>query len=77
MKSENINIPEDIAFVGFSNEPISAVIEPSLTTVNQGDFEIGKISTSILIEQINDNVNKENPTEILRPELIIRNSSKK
>jgi LacI family transcriptional regulator len=29
-----IRIPEDIAFVGFNNDPVSTVVEPNLTTVN-------------------------------------------
>ncbi|WP_418264615.1 LacI family DNA-binding transcriptional regulator [Flavobacterium faecale] len=78
LKENDIRIPEDIAFVGFSNEPISAVIEPSLTTVKQPDFEMGKIAASLLFEQIKNKTNKGlNHTKILKPELIIRNSSRK
>ena len=76
LKKEGIKIPEDIAFVGFSNEPISAVIEPSLTTVNQPDFEIGKVASSLLFEQIrNEDTIKKGETIVLKSELIIRNSS--
>ena len=76
LKVRGINIPEDIAFVGFSNEPISAVIEPSLTTIKQPDFEMGKIAATLLFEQINNKLFLvENQTKILEPELIIRNSS--
>lgn len=76
LKSENVKIPEDIAFVGFSNEPISAVIEPSLTTVKQPDFEMGKEATLLLFEQINNKTDiKENQTKFLEPKLIIRNST--
>jgi len=78
LKEKGIKIPEDIAFVGFSNEPISAVIEPTLTTIKQPDFEMGKIAAELLFEQIkNKTGNKENQTKILVPELIIRNSSNK
>lgn len=76
LKKQGVKIPEDIAFVGFSNEPISSVIEPSLTTVNQRDFEMGKVATSLLFGQINNKTgNKENQTKILEPKLIIRNST--
>ncbi|PCH73444.1 MAG: LacI family transcriptional regulator [Flavobacteriaceae bacterium] len=77
LKTKNINIPKDIAFVGFSNEPISAIIEPSLSTINQPDFEMGKVASSLLFEQIkNKKYAAENQTKILKPYLIIRNSSK-
>ena len=42
-------------FVGFNNEPISAVFEPALTTVNQPDFEMGKMASTMLFEQIRNN----------------------
>ena len=76
LKNNNIQIPEDIAFAGFSNEPISAVIEPPLTTVNQHDFEMGTVATEMLLEQIrNKTGNTVNQTKILATDLIIRKSS--
>lgn len=76
LKTKGVSIPEDIAFVGFSNEPISAVIEPSLTTVSQNDFEMGRIASTLLFEKINSKTNKnKNLTKILDGELIVRNSS--
>lgn len=78
LKEKGIQIPKDIAFVGFSNEPISAVMEPSLTTIKQPDFEMGKIASTLLFEQIKNKTNHtENQTKILEPELVIRNSSRK
>lgn len=75
LKEKGKNIPKDIAFVGFSNEPISAVIEPSLTTMSQPDFEMGKVATTLLLDQIK-NKSLLNETKILKPKLIVRNSSK-
>ncbi len=77
LKENGIRIPQDIAFVGFSNEPISAVMEPSLTTIKQPDFEMGKIATSLLFDQIKNKSGHKNQTKILEPELVIRNSSQK
>jgi LacI family transcriptional regulator len=75
-KSQGIRIPEDIAVVGFNNDPISAVIEPSLTTINQPAFEIGKIASSLLLKQIETkSVDVEDEALLLSSELIIRNSS--
>ncbi|MBS9461818.1 LacI family DNA-binding transcriptional regulator [Flagellimonas sp. 389] len=78
LKSIDKKIPEDIAIVGFSNEPVSEMIEPSLTTLDQLGFEIGKISCSLLLDkiQVKDN-ESENKTIILKPNLIIRDSSQK
>ena len=78
LKANGVQIPKDIAFVGFSNEPISAVMEPSLTTIKQPDFEMGKIATTLLFEQIeNKSMHPKSQVKILEPELVIRNSSRK
>lgn len=78
LKEQSIRIPEDIAIVGFSNEPISSVIEPSLTTIDQPGFEMGKIATNLLLTQIKDKQRLTGPeTIVLKPILIKRNSSKR
>ncbi|MFS4483667.1 LacI family DNA-binding transcriptional regulator [Hyunsoonleella sp. 2307UL5-6] len=75
LKSVGKHIPKDIAVVGFNNDPISAVIEPSLTTINQADFNMGKKATMILIEQIKNN-RTTRLSVVLESELIVRDSSK-
>ena len=34
LKAAGIRIPQDMAIVGFNNDPLSRIIEPNLTTVN-------------------------------------------
>tara|TARA_B100000809_G_scaffold43630_2_gene37909 strand:+ start:48051 stop:49067 length:1017 start_codon:yes stop_codon:yes gene_type:complete len=76
LKNNGVNIPKDIAVIGFNNDPISAVIDPSLTTVNQPDFEMGKISADLLLEQIQEkNTSTKNKSILLSSELIVRNST--
>lgn len=77
LKLQGVHIPKDIAVIGFNNDPISEVIEPSLTTIHQPGFEMGKLSTEILINQIKNKTEQNSiESKILIPELIIRNSSK-
>lgn len=45
-------IPEDIEVVGFGDDPIAAIIEPSLTSVEQNGYEMGRAAMNILIDQI-------------------------
>lgn len=78
LKRKGINVPRDIAVVGFSNETISAVIEPSLTTINQSGSEIGKRATELLISQITKgNENVVNERIVIKARLIERDSSQK
>lgn len=77
LKKNGVKIPKDIKVVGFSNEPISAVIEPSLTTIDQPGFQIGKKATELLLEQIkNGSSSKKGKITMLKSTLIERESSK-
>jgi LacI family transcriptional regulator len=76
LKHSGIRIPDDIAFIGFNNDPISRVIEPNLSTINYPGFEMGEIAASKLIGHLNKerNINVTNSIT-LRSELIVRASS--
>jgi LacI family transcriptional regulator len=78
LKQKGIRIPEDVAFVGFNNDPISKVIEPNLTTINYSGYEMGQTAARHLINHFNGTfpINSTN-TIVLRSELIIRSSSLK
>ncbi len=78
LKDKGIKIPEEVAIVGFSNEPISTVINPSLTTINQPGFEMGKIATELLIKNIKkSDINLNGQTIIMDSNLIERQSTMK
>jgi len=78
LKQAGIKIPEDIAFVGFNNDPVSKVIEPNLTTINYPGYEMGEVAASNLINHLNGKATiRTTNTIILRSELIIRDSTKK
>lgn len=47
-----IKIPEQISVVGFDNVPLSAMIEPPLTTVSQPLYNMGVAAATNLIKQI-------------------------
>ncbi len=49
----NISIPGQVAVLGFSNWFMSSVISPSLSTIDQPGFEIGRKSAEILFDEIN------------------------
>lgn len=75
-KERGISIPEQLCLIGFNNEPVDDLLEPSLTSVDQPGFLMGKEAAKLLLEQLD---NRENPFEkrILRSSLIIRNSTNK
>ncbi|HEV8284159.1 MAG TPA: LacI family DNA-binding transcriptional regulator [Chitinophagaceae bacterium] len=78
LKQAGIRIPENIAFVGFNNDPVSKVIEPNLTTINYPGYEMGEVAARNLINHLNGTypIHSTN-TIVLRSELIIRASSQR
>ncbi|MFC5683723.1 LacI family DNA-binding transcriptional regulator [Flavobacterium sp. MAHUQ-51] len=71
----NIKVPEEIALVGFSDEPFTSLTQPSISTVNQHSDQIGKLAAEVFLERMN-NPNKNSIKRIiLEPELIVRQSS--
>ncbi len=77
IKSHGLTIPQDIAVVGFSNNPISTFLSPPLTTVEQPAYEMGKKAAHLLLEQINQKKTSERTIhkEILPVRLIVRGSA--
>ena len=73
-----VKIPEDIAFAGFNNDPISKVVEPNLTTVNYSGYHIGEVAVMNLIDHLKGlGSTKTTNTIVLRAELVVRESSLK
>ncbi len=78
LKENNIRIPEDIALIGFSNEPFTSFVSPSISTVNQHSEHMGKLAAETFLELIENPDKKTSLNRItLNTELIIRDSSNK
>jgi len=76
-KEKGIRIPEDLAVVGFSNEPFSEFLSPSLTTVEQSGFDVGMKATELLLDTIQNKTGNRQETIVLPVKLIERESSDK
>lgn len=78
LKEHGIKIPEDIAIVGFNNDVVGKLIEPSLTTINYPGMDMGEIAARNLINHLNGiSSMRHTNTIIVRTELIVRKSSLK
>ncbi|WP_080058064.1 LacI family DNA-binding transcriptional regulator [Spirosoma aerolatum] len=75
-KRRGIRVPQDLAIVGFSDDPISALIEPGLTTIAQPVDELGKQAAQLLIKQLlADDERPASETIVLPTRLIVRGST--
>jgi LacI family transcriptional regulator len=78
LKENGIVVPDDIAIVGFNNDPIGKIVEPTLTTINYPGEDMGEIAAKNLINHLHGltNINQTN-TITVRSELVVRKSSLK
>jgi len=71
-----INVPNDVSVVGFGNDYIAEMIQPTLTTVSQPGFTMGERAMQMLINRIKSEKDVEAHTEVLETELVVRESTK-
>lgn len=76
IREAGIKIPDEIGIVGFSNNKITTLVNPPITTVNQPSYLMGKKAAELLIEMI-ENPSKVNDfkTVTLETQLIVRGST--
>lgn len=78
IKRAGLHVPRDIALVGFSNGLISRLTDPMLTTIDQHGYEMGKTAAELLIDRLeNKTTDKESKIKLLKPTLIVRQSTKR
>ena len=76
LRQYGFKIPQHIGVVGFTNAPVSEVIIPPMTTIEQPTYEIGAKSYQLLLDQIK-NPDMEPQQIVMNGRLIIRASSMK
>lgn len=79
LNKRGVKIPDDISIIGFSNWFMSSVISPTLTTIDQPGYLMGKTAFKLLYKEIKSRKNNQAVVykEVELPtELIIRESTK-
>jgi len=74
-KRAGFRIPEDLAVVGFNDDPVSRVVEPLLSTVHYPGTEMGELAATHLIQKLKNPEAPLNPKIVLPHRLIVRASS--
>jgi LacI family transcriptional regulator len=71
-----LRVPQDVSVVGFDDIKGAAFMSPSLTTIRQPLYSMGKLAAKVLLDRIRGTA--EYPEEIaVEPELIVRESTHK
>lgn len=77
LKENNIRVPEQVAIVGFSNEPFTSFSDPPISSVDQHCKRMGNAASEIFLEEIKERSREKFiPRKVVfMPELVIRKSS--
>lgn len=73
-KKLGLQIPKQIAIVGYASEKMASNLSPELTSINQHGIKIGKVSAKMLIDKLDSN-SKEIERIIIKSSLIKRGTS--
>ena len=79
LKEHRIKVPDQVALIGFSNEPFTMFCDPPITSIDQHCKQMGHTASEMFLEQVRagNNVKFIPKKVVLMPELVIRASSLK
>lgn len=70
-----LRVPEDLAVMGFNDDPLATLVRPRLTTVRIPMTEMGAVAAQLLLAQLGDIPNPFPGHQVLLPvELVVRES---
>lgn len=74
LREFDIQIPKDLSIVGFDNLPMSATMDPPLTTIDVSKRKIGNLAITLLAAQIRSQVKEPAVKILVGADLVVRNS---
>ncbi len=77
LKERGIRVPQQVALIGFSNEPFTMFCDPPLTSVDQHCKQMGHTASELFLEEVRAGANTKFVSKkiVLMPELVVRASS--
>jgi len=75
LREQALRVPQDLALACFSNDPFTAMTQPQLTVIDQRPEQMGETAVRLFLQLLKRGPAYAPPHLVLKPELIIRNSS--
>lgn len=77
IKELDIKIPEEIGIVGFDDMEWAPLVDPPLTTISQPIYTIGSTAAQLLLRRLSRASKMRKEVVVLKPRLIVRESSRR
>ncbi len=75
LSEHGVNVPEDVAVIGFDDSRLSSFWPIPLTTLHQPSKEVGETAFRILLKKM-ENPNSPLEQVVLKPSLVVRQSTR-
>ncbi|WP_029033785.1 LacI family DNA-binding transcriptional regulator [Salinimicrobium terrae] len=75
-KKVGVKIPDELAIIGFNDDPVASIVEPSLSTISHPARKMGELSTKRILDHSEDSEgSRVSEITMLDTEVIVRDSS--
>ena len=75
-KKQGVKIPEELAVIGFNDDPIASIVEPALSSISHPAMKMGELSTKRILEHADKKIEQGvSEITVLDTEVIVRASS--
>lgn len=75
-KKAGIKVPDELAIIGFNDDPLASIVDPGLSTVTHPAIKMGEISARRILEHSAETFDKSiSEVTILKTEVVVRGSS--
>jgi DNA-binding LacI/PurR family transcriptional regulator len=54
IQDDGLNVPDDVAIVGYDNREFARIVRPKITTVSMPVYEMGRTAAELLLKQIEE-----------------------
>jgi len=73
IQDAGLNVPKDIAVVGYDDREFTSFSKPTITTVCPPSFEMGQMAAQLILNRLENQIEIENPVRV-QGKLVIRES---
>jgi LacI family transcriptional regulator len=77
LRRRGLNAPADMAVVGYDDVEFAAELSPSLTSIRQPKYQLGRSAADLLLAELESGTGHRHRQVLFQPELVVRESSRR